>query len=280
MEDKDALRQILAIIRARLETGPLPDEQAISQTIVLPVLKGLGWDCEDSEIVSPDCGVAPKRVGYAVCHPPGRPAAFIEAKQTGEPEEVEWQLCEHAFREGVPMAIFTDGRTWSFHLPSDQDSLDDCCFYRLHLMERSVEEAAVKLLRYLARSRIASGAALEDARADEKLKRLDAKVGALVLAGISWFFVVLVGYAKARPELYNEPLGGLIPLFVFGFFGAMQAAVCFGVALAIFNIDSLEPPGHVPRFLLAGAIAVCLGVAAIYCGLKFMELNNQAPYMG
>jgi predicted type IV restriction endonuclease len=60
----------------------------------------------------------------------------------------------------------TDGKTWSFYLPAEQGSYEDRRVYKLDLFERSSEEAAEILNRYIGRSRVESGAALETARSE------------------------------------------------------------------------------------------------------------------
>jgi hypothetical protein len=66
-----------------------------------------------------------------------RPALFIGA---GKPGEVaaggERRLPEHAFREGRPLAVLTNGREWSFYLPAGQDAYDERLFYKLNLLHK------------------------------------------------------------------------------------------------------------------------------------------------
>jgi predicted type IV restriction endonuclease len=96
-----------------------------------------------------------------------RPALFIGA---GKPGEVaaggERRLFEHAFKEGRPLAVLTNGREWSFYLPTGQDAYDERLFYKLDLVERDPTEAVEQLTRYLGFERVRSGQALEDARRD------------------------------------------------------------------------------------------------------------------
>lgn len=74
------------------------------------------------------------------------------------------QALEYAFHDGVPFVLLTDGRTWSFYLPAEQGSYEDRRVYKLDLYERPSAEAAETLRRYLERSRVESGEALETAR--------------------------------------------------------------------------------------------------------------------
>jgi predicted type IV restriction endonuclease len=159
-----ALDQTLNDIVTRLRQGRFPNEQAISQGIVLRVLQELGWDTWDTAIVWPEFQTGEGRSDFALCHPPSKPAIFIEVKQPGKAEDAVRQALEYAFHTGVPFIVLTDGRTWSFYLPAEQGSYEDRRVYKLDLFERPSSEAAEVLHRYLDRARVESGEALETAR--------------------------------------------------------------------------------------------------------------------
>jgi predicted type IV restriction endonuclease len=159
-----ALEATLADITARLRQGRFPNEQAISQGIVLRLLSELGWDTWDTAVVWPEYQTGEGRVDFALCHPPSKPAVLVEVKQPGKAEDGVRQALEYAFHTGVPFIVLTDGKTWSFYLPAAQGSYEDRRVYKLDLFERAPGEAAETLSRYLTRSRIESGEALETAR--------------------------------------------------------------------------------------------------------------------
>ena len=158
------LETTLTDIIARLRQGRFPNEQAISQGIVLRVLQELGWDIYDTTVVWPEFQTGEGRADFALCHPPSKPADFIEVKPPGKAEDGVRQALEYAFHTGVPFIVLTDGRTWSFYLPAEQGSYEDRRVYKLDLFERPPTEAAETLRRYLARARVESGEALEAAR--------------------------------------------------------------------------------------------------------------------
>jgi len=159
-----SLETTLADIIVRLRQGRFPNEQAISQGIVLRVLQELGWDIYDTTLVWPEFQTGEGRADFALCHPPSKPAEFIEVKPPGKAEDGVRQALEYAFHTGVPLIVLTDGRTWSFYLPAEQGSYEDRRVYKLDLFERPPTEAAETLRRYLARERVESGEALEAAR--------------------------------------------------------------------------------------------------------------------
>jgi hypothetical protein len=159
-----SLETLLTDIVARLRQGKFPNEQAISQCIVLPVLQELGWDIFDATAVWPEFQTGGGRADFALCHPPSKPAEFIEVKPPGKAEDGVRQALEYAFHTGVPFIVLTDGRTWSFYLPAEQGSYEDRRVYKLDLFERPPAEAADIQRRYLAHDRVVSGEALEAAR--------------------------------------------------------------------------------------------------------------------
>src|SRR5713101_560313 len=159
-----ALETTLADVTERLRQGRFPNEQAISQGIVLRLLQELGWDTWDTSIVWPEYQTGEGRADFALCHPPSKPAEFIEVKPPGKAEDGVRQALQYAFTTGVPFIVLTDGRTWSFYLPAEQGSYEDRRVYKLDLFERPLSEATETLGRYLARARIESGEVLETAR--------------------------------------------------------------------------------------------------------------------
>jgi hypothetical protein len=163
-----ALEATLADIVARLRQGKFPNEQAISQGIVLRLLQEseLGWDTWDTTVVWPEYQTGQGRADFALCHPPCKPAIFIEVKKPGKAEDAVRQALQYAFDTGVPFVVLTDGGTWSFYLPAEQGSYEDRRVYKLDLFERTPAEAAETLARYLARARVESGEALETARTE------------------------------------------------------------------------------------------------------------------
>ena len=101
----------------------------------------------------------------AMLHAP-RPSVFIEVKGVGRSLEGDKQLFEYAFHEGVPLCVLTDGREWSFYLPSGQGTYEDRRVYRLQIDDRAPEDSESSLQRYLSRDRVRSGAAFEAALQD------------------------------------------------------------------------------------------------------------------
>ncbi len=153
-------------IRARLQQGAYVNEAAISHGVVMPIVAALGWDTADPNQVVPEFSLQRGRVDFALFGLGHRASVFIEVKQVGRAVDGDRQLFEYAFHHGVPLCVLTDGREWSFYLPSGQGTYEDRRVYRLQLDDREPGECERILNRYLSRDRVRDQTAFEDAQRD------------------------------------------------------------------------------------------------------------------
>lgn len=160
------MHSLISRIKTGLEAGSYPNEATVSTSIVVPLLRELGWDDTDPSIMCPQYTTGRGRVDYALFPRAGSPAVFVEVKAIGRTSDADLQLFTYAFHEGAQIAVLTDGRVWSFYLPGQFGSYDERRVYQLDLLERDAAEAERRIHRYLARERVVSGAALSDAQAD------------------------------------------------------------------------------------------------------------------
>jgi len=163
-----SLKDHICDIQIKLKNNQYPNEQAISQGIVLRLLAALKWPVYDTQIVIPEYNVKGRRVDFALCIHRNKPVIFIEVKQPGNTLGADRQLFEYAFHIGVPFAIVTDGEEWHFYLPAEIGSYDERRVYKLDLVERDVQESAHQLNRYLDYDKAKDGTTLENAREDYK----------------------------------------------------------------------------------------------------------------
>ena len=165
----EELKELIAEIRNDLDKGRFPNEAAVKQGIVLPILEILGWATRKTHIVTPEYGDGIKgRVDYALCHPEDKPIIFIEVKRVGNIEEGEPQLFEYATFIGVPMLVLSDGQKWNFYLLGEKGNMQERCVYRLDLLQREIDDAAERFERYLKYTAVCSEKAIENARKDYK----------------------------------------------------------------------------------------------------------------
>jgi len=141
-----ALETTLTDVTERLRRGSFPNEQAISQGVVLRLLQELGWNTWDTAAVWPKYQTGEGRADFALCHPPAKlPAVLIEVKQPGKADDAVRQALLYAFHTGFPFSVLTDGKTWSFYLPMEQGSYEERRVCKLDLFESSPLEAAETL---------------------------------------------------------------------------------------------------------------------------------------
>ena len=162
------MRELIEQIRERLHRSAYVNEAAISHGIIMPIIKALGWDTADPLQVVPEYSLAGGRVDFALFGLGHKPAVFLEVKQVGRASTGDRQLFEYCFHQGVPLCVLTDGREWSFYLPSGTGSYEDRRVYRLQIDDREPALCEEMLIRYLSRDRIRDQSAVEAALRDHR----------------------------------------------------------------------------------------------------------------
>lgn len=199
-----ALEEAIADIVEKLREGAFPNEQSVSQHVVLRILSDLHWDVFEPSVVWPEYVTASGgRADFALCEPRSKPKVLIEVKQPGKAEGGVRQSLEYAFHTGVPFVVLIDGQTWSFYLPAEPGDYEDRRVFKLDLYEHSVTRSADVLESYLGWRRVASGEALEDARSEYRSQTRRA----LARQAIPDAWTRLVGQ---RDELLIEVVGDAV----------------------------------------------------------------------
>ena len=121
-----SLEEHIPDIQNKLRNNEYPNEQSISQGIVMRLLSAMQWPVYDPQSVIPEYSIQGKRVDFALCVQKNRPVIFIEVKQPGNTLGADKQLFEYAFHKGVPFAIVTDGKEWHFYLPAEVAMNEGC----------------------------------------------------------------------------------------------------------------------------------------------------------
>ena len=160
------LKEHIDKIGNRLRNREFPNEQAVRQGIVDPLLRTLGWPTDDTLVVYPEYGVGSGEVDYALCHPSSTPRVFIEAKRVGNIEGAEKQLFGYDLRIRVPIAVLTDGQKWRFFHPTGEGTWMERKIRELDFISGDSEESAECLNRYLNYEAIRSGKAIKAIRED------------------------------------------------------------------------------------------------------------------
>lgn len=140
------------------------DEARVKQAIILPILRGLGWDTDNPDEVWPEYPVKERWVDYALLT--GTTAkVFIEVKKGGEPlERHQEQLLDYACKhDGVEIAALTNGATWWFYLPLRAGSWEQRKFSTVELNNQDKEDTTRNLLEFLSKENVRSGDAVRNA---------------------------------------------------------------------------------------------------------------------
>lgn len=162
----EALTTTIADIRDRLRRGEFPDEAKVSQGIVMRVLNDLDWPVFDTTVVTREYSIQGRRVDYALIGKFRTPSVLLEVKRVGNIEVGEEQLFAYAFRQGTPIIVLTDGRSWRLYLTTGEGSFEDRRFAAVDLVEGDPEQNASALRRYLSRESVLDGRARKHAEAD------------------------------------------------------------------------------------------------------------------
>jgi predicted type IV restriction endonuclease len=162
-KDMDLI-QTISVIRERIADPRYQSEGAVRELIILPILRQLGWDEADPDVVVRDVDLAGQHVDYGLAVRPTRPNILIRVKKSGRGGGQDRDLLEYASNESIQMVCLTDGREWDFYLPGEHGPYEERRLYKLDLVEREPQESHDVLERYAGFDRVKSGAAFEDAK--------------------------------------------------------------------------------------------------------------------
>lgn len=156
------LKKHIHDIRSRLRKGGYISEVAISNQIVVRLLKELGWPIFDEWIVIFEYAIeGSKKVDLALCVPPAKPVIFIEMKaferflEKYEVKNAKKQLSEYLSHfqnnsnKEISIAILTDGQKWLFFHPTGKGNWKEHPVRELDFIESSIDEIIECLDRYL-----------------------------------------------------------------------------------------------------------------------------------
>jgi len=150
----------------------LEDEAKTSQSVILPILKYLGWEIFDSNEVCPQFSIKSKKVDFTVkkvdfaLRYQDQNKVFIEVKKVGVDLETGYhqtQLLDYSFLEGVELAVLTNGISWWLYLPLRIGGWEQRKFYTIELIDQDPKDIVQKFTDFLSREKVVSGKAIEKA---------------------------------------------------------------------------------------------------------------------
>lgn len=154
-------------VRDLLSKGAFSSEDQVSKGVVMRLLQQLGWDVFNPDQVSSEFKIATKKVDYALRHEPFGPVVLIEVKDVGNATpKGEDQLFDYCSKQGVPLAVLTDGKLWNFYLPAGMGNYEQRRFAVVDLVDEDVQDCTEALTRYLGFRNVTSGQSRRHAQAD------------------------------------------------------------------------------------------------------------------
>ncbi len=139
-------------------------EEATKQGAILPIIARLGWDRDNIRQVCPEFSAGNGRVDYCL-RLSEQSKVFIEAKRMNEDlNRHEEQLLDYAFRQGVELAVLTNGILWWFYLPLSEGSWDERKFFAIDLQNQETAVAADYFHKFLHMGNVQTGQALQNAK--------------------------------------------------------------------------------------------------------------------
>jgi len=147
------------------------DEASTKQAVVLRLLSFLGWDIFNVEEVYPDYSVNNTNVSYAL-RIRNTNKIFIEVKRAHKKlDPYQKDLISAASRDGVNLAILTNGITWWFYLISAPGDWKQKWFHSVDLLKQNPEIFIPNMINLLSKSKFVKGQSMRAAKSLFQKKR-------------------------------------------------------------------------------------------------------------
>ena len=126
--------------------------------LVDPLLRALGWDVSNPELVTPEYKIGSGWADYALLKPDGKPAAVVEAKKLGERlgDSHRSQMISYSVESGIAYAGLTNGDRWELYDVFQLSPLEEKRLLAVSIAATSAYTSALQLL-LLWRPNLASG---------------------------------------------------------------------------------------------------------------------------
>ena len=138
------------------------DEASTNQAVVLRLLSLIGCDIFNVAEVYPDFPVDPSSVSYAL-RIKDNSKVFIEVKRVHKSLDThQKELVNLGMREGVNLAILTNGITWWFYLIEASGSWQQKWFYTIDIVKQKPDAFVAQLIDFLAKEKVVQGQSLKN----------------------------------------------------------------------------------------------------------------------
>lgn len=122
------------------------NEMLTRYALIDPLLRELGWDTEDPDVVVPEYRSDGGRPDYAL-HKEGKPIIMLEAKSLDTPlKDAVKQVINYCMHDGTEYSAVTDGRRWEIYETHKPVPIDEKRITSFDLKDLSVAEVCLKVL--------------------------------------------------------------------------------------------------------------------------------------
>lgn len=160
------LDDLIAVIetiknRIRQHGQDLSHSEALTRyALIDPILRALGWNTDDPELVRPEYRVDVGWADYALQGQGDKPSAVVEAKRLGSFVENHLsQAVGYCIEQGIAYTAITDGNHWQLYRTFDQVPMEQKRILDVQISAMQAHECALHFL-LLWRPNLATGKAI------------------------------------------------------------------------------------------------------------------------
>ena len=132
------------------------DEASIKQGIILRILSLLGWDPFDLNEIQPEYSVKKQKIDFVLKHNDSLKVFLIVKKGLDNFKAHIETLLDSAKKSDVKIAIYTNGLSWWFFLPSVEGSIDDKRFWAIDTTKEKLEVIAKRLNDFVSKENVSN----------------------------------------------------------------------------------------------------------------------------
>ena len=173
----ESLAEKLRDLAGGSEQASFATRRGIVDGILLPLLRHLGWDVDDTNVVAHGFATPAGLVDFGLCHPPGDPGILVRIGAV--PESTPVSEDDHPFADcsirALQLAISEDGRSWGLHFPAGRGSIRNRRFARFDIVDDATEDVAEVLDTHLSFHAAKSGEAFREAERNYRDGRFPAE---------------------------------------------------------------------------------------------------------
>lgn len=146
----DDLVGVIETLRSRIElhgTDLQKNEIRTRGTLIDPLLRALGWDVEDPNVVTLEYATGEGRPDYALLGAEGKPSAFIEAKRLNVSLLTHRsQMLNYSNEQGVRYAAITDGNHWELYTVFEPKKIEERLILDVTISTTPATQCALEFL--------------------------------------------------------------------------------------------------------------------------------------